>query len=283
MIADVAIIGLPNVGKSTLVGSLSEAKPKVADYPFTTLEPSLGVVSSGDMVFTVCDVPGLIEGAAEGKGLGLKFLRHAMRSAAFVHLIDLSAEGDPLHAYDVVAEELRKFREDLAERPVIVALNKVDVVGEERAQEVKDQFAKRGIDAFIISAADGTGLYPLTKKLAEIVTDYRTERARPQGFELFKTTSDPIKVAREDNAWRVTGGSLLRWVAMTDLNNPEAVAYLQNRIDRAGVETLLGKAGAEHGDEVRIGKSVFSWWPKGSAPLEAYDIEGETKVKRGRR
>jgi GTP-binding protein len=283
MIADVAIIGLPNVGKSTLVGSLSEAKPKVADYPFTTLEPSLGVVTSGDMVFTVCDVPGLIEGAAEGKGLGLKFLRHAMRSAAFVHLIDLSAGDDPLHAYDVVSEELRKFREDLAERPVIVALNKVDVVGEEQAREVQGRFAGRGIDAFVISAADGTGLYPLTKKLAGVVAAYRTERARPQGFELFKTTADPIKVVREENAWRVTGGSLLRWVSMTDLNNPEAVAYLQNRLDRAGVETLLGKAGAEHGDEVRIGKSVFSWWPKGSAPLEAYDIEGETRVKRGRR
>jgi GTP-binding protein len=284
MIADVAIIGLPNVGKSTLVGSLSEAKPKVADYPFTTLEPSLGVVSSGDMVFTVCDVPGLIEGAAEGKGLGLKFLRHAMRSAAFVHLIDLSVEHrDPLESFDIVSEELRKFREDLTERPVIVALNKVDVAGEERANEVKAEFAKRGIDAFVISAADGTGLYPLTKKLAQVVTEYREERSRPQGFELFKTTPDPIKVVREGNGWRVTGGSLLRWVAMTDLNNPEAVAYLQNRIDRAGVETLLGKAGAEHGDEVRIGKSVFSWWPKGSAPLEAYDTEGETKVKRGSR
>ncbi len=283
MIADVAIIGLPNVGKSTLVGSLSEAKPKVADYPFTTLEPSLGVVSSGDMVFTVCDVPGLIEGAAEGKGLGLKFLRHAMRSAAFVHLIDLSVEGDPLAGFDVVSEELRKFREDLTERPVIVALNKVDVAGEVKAKEVKDAFAKRGIEAFVISAADGSGLYPLTKKLAQVVTDYRTERATPQGFELFKTTPDPIKVKREDDAWRVSGGSLLRWVAMTDLNNPEAVSYLQNRIDRAGVENLLGKAGAEHGDEVRIGKSVFSWWPKGSAPLEAYDVEGETKVKRGRR
>ncbi|HEX2150001.1 MAG TPA: Obg family GTPase CgtA, partial [Actinomycetota bacterium] len=282
MIADVAIIGLPNVGKSTLVGALSQARPKVADYPFTTLEPSLGVVSSGDMVFTVCDVPGLIEGAAEGKGLGLKFLRHAMRSAAFVHLIDLSAEPDPLESFDIVALELRKFREDLAERPVIVALNKVDVAGEERANEVRQKFAERGIDAFIISAADGTGLYPLTKKLAEVVTEYRTERSTPEGFELFKTTPDPIKVEREDNAWRVSGGSLLRWVAMTDLNNPEAVSYLQNRLDRAGVENLLGKAGAEHGDEVRIGNSVFSWWPKGSAPLEAYDTEGETKVRRGR-
>ena len=282
MIADVAIIGLPNVGKSTLVGALSQARPKVADYPFTTLEPSLGVVSSGDMVFTVCDVPGLIEGAAEGKGLGLKFLRHAMRSAAFVHLIDLSAEPDPLESFDIVALELRKFREDLAERPVIVALNKVDVAGEERANEVRQKFAERGIDAFIISAADGTGLYPLTKKLAEVVTEYRAERSTPQGFELFKTTPDPIKVEREDNAWRVSGGSLLRWVAMTDLNNPEAVSYLQNRLDRAGVENLLGKAGAEHGDEVRIGNSVFSWWPKGSAPLEAYDTEGETKVRRGR-
>ncbi len=282
MIADVAIIGLPNVGKSTLVGALSEARPKVADYPFTTLEPSLGVVSHGDTVFTVCDVPGLVAGASDGKGLGLKFLRHAMRSTAFVHVIDLTAEVEPMAPFDTVVEELKQFREDLVERPVIVALNKVDVAGVEKAKEVRDAFAARGIEALTISAAEGTGLNELRKRLAGLVSQWRSERAQPQGFELFSTTPNPITVVREDSAWRVSGGSLVRWVAMTDLNNAEAVAYLQNRLDRAGVETLLGKAGARHGDEVRIGKSVFSWWPKGSAPVEAYDIEGEAKLNRGR-
>ena len=282
MIADVAIIGLPNVGKSTLVGALSEARPKVADYPFTTLEPSLGVVSHGDTVFTVCDVPGLIEGASEGKGLGLKFLRHAMRSSAFVHVIDLAAEVEPLAAFDTVAEELKQFRKDLVGRPVIVALNKVDVAGQDTAARAREAFIARGVEALTISASEGTGLNELRKRLALLVSEWRIERARPQGFELFKTTPNPITVEREDNAWRVSGGSIVRWVAMTDLNNAEAVAYLQNRLDRAGVEAALAKAGAEHGDEVRIGKSVFSWWPKGSAPLEAYDIDRETKLKKGR-
>lgn len=282
MIADVAVIGLPNAGKSTLVASMSEARPKVAAYPFTTLEPSLGVVGHADMVFTMCDVPGLIEGAHTGKGLGLKFLRHAMRSGAFVHVIDLSAEQDPLEAFDTVARELELFRKDLVERPVIVALNKVDIAGQERGAEVQAVFTARGLESFVISAAEGVGLYPLTKRLAGLISDWRVERSRPQGFELFKTASDPITVAREEDAWRVTGGALKRWVAMTDLNNAEAVAYLQNRMDRAGVEDLLAKAGAEHGDEVRIGASVFSWWPKGEAPLEAYEGDGELKLKRGR-
>ncbi|HEX2054104.1 MAG TPA: GTPase ObgE [Actinomycetota bacterium] len=280
MIADVAVIGLPNVGKSTLVGALSEAKPKVADYPFTTLEPSLGVVSYGDTDFTICDVPGLIEGAAEGRGLGIKFLRHAMRSAAFVHVIDLAADVPPLDALDTVNAELRQFREDLMERPVVVALNKVDVAGEEAARAAQAQFAARGIDALVISASEGTGLHDLRKRLAAIVSEWRAERARPQGFELFKTEAEPVRVEREGAAWRVTGGSVVRWVAMTDLNNAEAVAYLQNRLEGAGVEDLLAKAGASHGDEVRIGRSVFSWWPKGSVPPDAYDTDGP-RLKRG--
>jgi GTP-binding protein len=279
MIADVAVIGLPNAGKSTLVGALSEAKPKVADYPFTTLEPTLGVVSYGDTEFTMCDVPGLIEGAAEGKGLGIKFLRHAMRSAAFVHMIDLASGTPPLEAFDTVNAELRQFREDLAGRPMVVALNKVDLAGEEASRQAREAFAARGHDALVISASQGTGLHELRKRLAKLVSEWRQERARPQGFELFKTEADPVRVEREENAWRVSGGAVVRWVAMTDLNNAEAVAYLQNRLEGAGVEDLLAKAGAEHGDEVRIGKSTFSWWPKGSVPPEAYD-DGP-RLKRG--
>lgn len=280
MIADVAVIGLPNAGKSTLVGALSEAKPKVAEYPFTTLEPSLGVVSYGDTEFTMCDVPGLIEGAADGRGLGIKFLRHAMRSAAFVHMIDLASQTPPLEAFDTVNAELRQFREDLVHRPMVVALNKVDLAGEEAAGHAKADFAARGHDALVISASEGTGLHELRKRLAKVVADWREERARPQGFELFKTEADPVRVERENDAWRVSGGSVVRWVAMTDLNNAEAVAYLQNRLEGAGVEDQLTKAGAQHGDEVRIGKSTFSWWPKGSVPPEAYDNDGP-RLKRG--
>lgn len=273
LIADVAIVGLPNAGKSTLVGSLSRARPKVADYPFTTLEPSLGVVDAGDMTFTICDVPGLIAGAHEGKGLGLKFLRHATRSAAFVHMIDLSAETDPLGAYEVVSSELAKFREDLAKRPTVVALNKVDLVSAEAAREVKEGFAAEGIDAVLISAAEGIGLDVLTERLADIVATRREQKDEPRGFKLFSRTPQPIKVEAEDGTWRVTGGNVERWVAMTDLSNAEAVAYLQNRMERAGVERALEAAGARHGDEVRIGESVFSWWPTGTMPEDFENVD----------
>lgn len=273
LIADVAIVGLPNAGKSTLVGSLSRARPKVADYPFTTLEPSLGVVDAGDMTFTVCDIPGLIEGAHEGKGLGLKFLRHATRSAAFVHMIDLAAATDPLEDYAIVSSELAEFREDLAERPTVVALNKVDLVSAEVAEKVRHRFAGEGIDAVLISAAEGIGLDVLTERLADIVATRREQKDEPRGFELFARAPQPIEVEAEGEAWRIAGGNVERWVAMTDLSNAEAVSYLQDRLERAGVERALESAGAHHGDEVRIGESVFSWWPTGTMPEDFDDID----------
>ena len=266
LIADVAVIGLPNAGKSTLVGALSAATPKVADYPFTTLEPTLGVVYHHDVVFTICDVPGLIEGAHEGKGLGLKFLKHATRSGIFVHMIDMAAGIDPLEAFATVAEELRKYREDLPERPVLIALNKIDLVDPVRVEEVSGTFRDRGLDVVAISAAHDRGLDLLTERLAALVEQWREKRDQPLGFELFATEPNPVTVTREGELWRVSGGAVERWVAMTDLSNPEAVSYLQVRLERAGVEDLLTRAGAEHGDDVRIGKSVFSWWPKNSAP-----------------
>ncbi|MEX2587328.1 MAG: GTPase ObgE [Actinomycetota bacterium] len=273
LIADVAIVGLPNAGKSTLVGALSRAHPKVADYPFTTLEPSLGVVDAGDITFTVCDIPGLIEGAHEGKGLGLKFLRHATRSSAFVHMIDLSAEGDLLEDHAVVLGELREFREDLAKRPTLVALNKVDLVSAETARRARQRFEDENLDVVLISAAERIGLDELTERLADIVATRREQRDQPRGFELFARAPQPVKVEAEDGAWRITGGNVQRWVAMTDLSNPEAVSYLQDRMQRAGVEKALEKAGARHGDEVRIGDSVFDWWPSGSMPEDFEDVD----------
>lgn len=273
LIADVAIVGLPNAGKSTLVGALSRAHPKVADYPFTTLEPSLGVVDAGDITFTVCDIPGLIEGAHEGKGLGLKFLRHATRSSAFVHMIDLSAEGDLLEDHAVVLGELREFREDLAKRPTLVALNKVDLVSAETAGRARQRFEDENLDVVLISAAERIGLDELTERLADIVATRREQRDQPRGFELFARAPQPVKVEAEDGAWRITGGNVQRWVAMTDLSNPEAVSYLQDRMQRAGVEKALEKAGARHGDEVRIGDSVFDWWPSGSMPEDFEDVD----------
>jgi GTP-binding protein len=274
LIADVAVIGMPNAGKSTLVGALSAAEPKVAEYPFTTLEPTLGVVHQADLTFTICDVPGLIEGAAEGKGLGRAFLRHAARSGVFVQMIDLASDVAPLEAFRIVSEELRKYQDDLAERPVLVALNKIDLVEAARIEEATRTLQEQGLEVIPVSAAKGRNLDLLTERLAALVERWREQRAHPRGFELFATEPDPVKVVREGELWRVTGGHVERWVAMTDLANPEAVSYLQVRLDRAGVEELLARAGAEPGDDVRIGKSVFSWWPKGTAP-EAFSRRAE--------
>ncbi len=269
LIAEVAVIGLPNAGKSTLVGALSAASPKVAAYPFTTLEPTLGRVEDspagdplGDGTFTICDIPGLVEGAHEGKGLGLGFLRHAQRALAFVHLVDLSADQDLLAAYGTVRHEVTSYLPELSERPEVVVLNKVDAVEPALVEEAVRVFREAGLATLVVSAAEGTGLDALVSRLVEVVTAARQATAGASGFELFRTERRGLAVGRDDDgAWRVTGGSVERWVAMCDLGNPQAVAFLQERLDRAGVERLLTGAGAHPGDEVHIGASTFEWWP----------------------
>jgi GTPase len=258
-IADVAVIGFPNAGKSTLVGALSGAKPKVADYPFTTTEPTLGVVEVGDVRFTICDIPGLIEGAHEGKGLGLKFLRHAERAPVFCHLVDLGAGRDQAEDHRVVREELRRYRADLDARAEVVVLNKVDAVSGRVVEEAVEAFRARGVDALAISAKDGDGVPALLDRLVGMVGEARAANER-EGFELFRTVPDRVSVRREGNAWRVSGKKVQRWVAMTDFGNPEAVSYLQGRLERGGVEKALAEAGAVFGDEVRIGAAAFEWW-----------------------
>jgi GTP-binding protein len=271
LIADIAVIGLPNAGKSTLVGALSAAGPKVAAYPFTTLEPTLGRVParapSGEDAFTICDIPGLIEGAHEGKGLGLGFLRHAQRALAFVHLVDAAAaadpSGDPLATYQLVRRELEAHSQAMAALPEVVALNKIDLLDEAPLAEVAERFRSAGIVPVAISAAEGTGLDALVGELAAVVARQRAAEADRGGFELYRTEGRALSVRREDAAWRVSGSAVERWVAMCDLGNPEAVAYLQERMERAGVERALAAAGAVEGDEVRIGEATFEWWPSG--------------------
>jgi GTP-binding protein len=268
LVADVAVVGLPNAGKSTLVGALSEARPKVADYPFTTLEPTPGVVEGGERRFTICDIPGLIEGAHAGKGLGLKFLRHGQRSSIFLQVIDLASDADPWLDFLTVRRELEAYQPELVDRPVVVALNKIDLVTELEGEEAAARFSKEGVEAFLISAALGIGLEPVVERLAALLAEERMGLKAAQGFELFKTTEQPLVVTREADAWRVNGDAVCRWVAMTDMSNPEAVAYLQARFERAGVEEALARAGALPGDEVRIGASEFNWWPRGMLPGE---------------
>ncbi|MCA1840590.1 MAG: GTPase ObgE [Actinomycetota bacterium] len=271
LIADIAVIGYPNAGKSSLVVALSAARPKVAAYAFTTIEPSLGVVDYAGERFVICDIPGLIEGAHQGKGLGIKFLRHAERSLAFVHVIDLSKQTDLLEEHSATRRELGSFDRSLLDRPEVIVLNKSDEVEKAEAQAVADRFREKGHSPFVISALTHSGLDELLEEMAQVVTKERARREEPQGFELFKTEADKIEVKKEDAAFRVDGSRVRRWVAMTDMSNTEAVAFLQHRLERAGVEKLLEQAGAHHGDEVRISDVVFEWWPTGSAQQERSD------------
>lgn len=277
LIADVAVIGLPNAGKSTLVGALSAADPKVGAYPFTTLEPTLGrvtgppLVAGGDEVmFTICDVPGLIEGAHEGKGLGLGFLRHAERALALLHLVDASSEvaepvADPLAGYALVRNEITAYSPAMAGLPEVAVLNKIDLVDGEVLATVGTRFRAAGVPVLAISAAAGTGLEELVAELTRVVAGQRESRKGQGGLELFRTEVRPLAVRRENEAWRLSGSAIERWVAMCDLANPEAVSYLQERMERAGVEAALATAGATPGDEVRIGDSTFEWFPSAGA------------------
>jgi GTP-binding protein len=258
LLADVGLVGFPNAGKSTLIARISAARPKIADYPFTTLVPNLGVVRSGDDSFVVADVPGLIEGSHEGRGLGHRFLRHISRAAVLVFFADLTAdERDPSTDVDVLKRELAEFEGELATRPSLVVASKIDA-GRARLDDVK----KKIPDALGISAVTGEGIDELLGRLAVAVREARAERPAPVGFVRHVVADDPIRVEREEMAWRVHGRRAERAVTTTDLDNEEAVSRLQERLIRMGVERLLEDAGARAGDEVRIGESAFDFEPE---------------------
>ncbi len=284
-LADVALIGFPSAGKSSLVSVLSAARPKIADYPFTTLVPNLGVVTAGETRFTVADVPGLIPGASEGKGLGLEFLRHVERCSVLVHVIDtatLEPGRDPLTDVDVIEDELSAYVADeslggrpLSERTRVVVLNKADVPeARELAEMVREDLEARGLEVFIISAVAHTGLKELTFALARHVLDARAELEEedaPQRQVLRPKAVDDsgFEVRREGSpegeVFRVLGAKVTRWVHQTDFANDEAVGYLADRLARAGVEEELVRAGAVAGSTVLIGPVddavVFDWEP----------------------
>lgn len=271
-IADVALVGFPSAGKSSLISAVSAAKPKVADYPFTTLVPHLGVVSAGDTVFTIADVPGLIPGASQGKGLGHEFLRHIERCAVIVHVLDcatLESDRDPLVDLEIIEGELAAYG-GLEDRPRIVALNKIDVPdGKTLADMVAPILAEKGLRTFEISAVSHEGLRPFTFALAEMVKAARLA-AGPYEEPRIILTPRPTRevgfsVEVEDGAFRVLGERPQRWVKQTDFNNQEAVGYLADRLARLGVETELVKKGAKPGATVIIGPGenavVFDWEP----------------------
>ncbi|PQP24278.1 GTPase ObgE [Rhodococcus opacus] len=287
-VADVGLVGFPSAGKSSLVSVLSAAKPKIADYPFTTLVPNLGVVSSGDTTFTVADVPGLIPGASDGRGLGLDFLRHLERCAVLAHVVDcatLDPGRDPISDIDALEAELAAYKGalsgdaglgDLADRPRIVILNKADVPeAAELAEMVTPDLEARGWPVFTISAVSREGLRPLTFALAKLVADYREAhpKAEPKRQVIrpvisnensFSVVADP----EIPGGFIVRGTRPERWVRQTQFDNDEAVGYLADRLARLGVETELVKQGAEPGASVTIGNVSFDWEPQTPAGVD---------------
>ncbi len=278
-VADVALVGFPSAGKSSLVAALSAARPKIADYPFTTLVPNLGVVEAGEVRFTVADVPGLIPGASQGKGLGLEFLRHVERCSVLVHVIDMATiepGRDPLTDLDVIEAELSAYG-GLDDRPRVVALNKVDVPdARELADMVTADLQARGLQVLLVSAATRSGLREMSFAMAELVARARSEAPDLEATRIVlrprAVDERDFEVVQVDGRFAVRGSKPTRWVRQTDFSNDEAVGYLADRLARLGVEDALLEAGAQEGDTVLIGAGddavVFDWEPSLKAGAE---------------
>ena len=272
-VADVGLVGFPSAGKSSLVAAVSAARPKIADYPFTTLIPNLGVVEAGSTRFTIADVPGLIPGASEGKGLGHEFLRHIERCAVLVHVLDcatLEPNRDPVTDLEVLEGELAEYG-GLADRPRVIVLNKVDVPeGRELADLVRPDLEARGWPIFSVSAVSHQGLRELCFALAEVVAQHRAAQPEPEATRIVlrpaPVDETGFTVTVEEGRFRVRGTKPERWVRQTDFSNDEAVGYLADRFARLGVEERLLEMGAEPGAEVVIGSDedgvVFDFAPQ---------------------
>lgn len=279
-VADIALVGFPSAGKSSLIAAISAARPKIADYPFTTLVPNLGVVQAGDTRFTVADVPGLIPGASQGKGLGLQFLRHVERCVALVHVLDcgtLETDRNPIDDLEAIEEELSLYG-GLEDRTRIVALNKIDLPdGSAMADMVEDQLKAKGYDVYKVSAASREGLQELMYAMARLV---QAERVKAKAEERTRIILRPTAVddsgftvqKNGDGSFSVRGTKVVRWVRQTNFRNAEAIGYLADRLAQLGVEKALFKAGAVAGSEVRIGSGdnevVFEWEPTIEAGAE---------------
>ena len=287
-VADIALVGFPSAGKSSLIAALSAARPKIADYPFTTLKPNLGVVEAGDVRFTVADVPGLIPGAAQGRGLGLEFLRHIDRCAALVHVIDMAtweSDRDPVTDLHAIESELAEYEVDvmpsgdllpLTKRPVLVALNKTDLPdGQDMSDMVRSELEAAGYRTFEVSAVSRKGLRELSFAMAELVKEERERRSQiadapvRQVIRPIAVDDAGFDIVREETVegpmYRILGSKPQRWVLQTDFSNDEAVGYLADRLERLGVEEQLFSMGAHPGDTIVIGPDdnsvVFDWDP----------------------
>jgi GTPase len=287
-VADVALVGFPSAGKSSLVSVLSAARPKIADYPFTTLVPNLGVVQADDHPpYTVADVPGLIPGASEGRGLGLEFLRHIERCSVIVHVLDCATPEpgrDPLADLDVIESELAAYSADLSDRPRIVVLNKIDVPdARDLADLVAPDLTARGLAGYPVSTATREGVRALSLALAEMVAAARAAAPSPTATRIVlrpRAVDEPDFAVRPvGDGFVVTGAKPTRWVRQTDFGNDEAIGYLADRLARLGVEAELARLGATPGTDVTIGDVTFGWEPtltgRGRPPAVVGDHGGD--------
>ena len=259
-VADVGLVGLPNAGKSTLLSRLTAATPKIADYPFTTLTPNLGVAEAGEERFVVADIPGLVEGAHRGKGLGHRFLRHITRCRALVLVVDLSSP-DPASDLETVREELRAYDAELAERRSLVVGAKADIVQD-------PQKAADTIRALPVSAVTGEGLDLLAAQLETLSRQAAADAPPRAPYVVLRPGRPRFTVAREDGGWRVIGRNVERWVRETDIEDERQLTRLQRRLIEEGVERQLTKAGAHRGDEIRISDRAFEFLPGDDPPAD---------------
>ncbi len=262
LVADIGIVGLPNAGKSTLISRISAAKPKIADYPFTTIVPNLGVVTAGDESFTVADMPGLIEGASEGHGLGHQFLRHVERTSALVHLVEVDPIDmtNPVENYQLIEAELAKYSEEISRRPRIVCITKTDTVTPGDVGVVVEWFKEIGVEALPISAATDDGIEDLTFRMLELVHQATKHQKIPTLLPELKRVDDGTwNIEKLETGFAVTGKRLDKLVAMTNLDNEDALYVLHRKLERIGVIDKLRKMGAKDGDEVSLGEFIFSF------------------------
>lgn len=262
LIADVGLVGLPNAGKSTLLSVISAAKPKIADYPFTTLEPILGVVHTDDDQFVVADIPGIIEGASEGAGLGLDFLRHIERTRLLIHVVDVSTEEDPIRDFDRISEELIRYKAELEIRPRIVAANKIDSADPDSVSRFVDEMKRRGLKVFPISAAAARGTQELIREVASMlpgiprpvtVTEIKEDRLYTYDETI------PFTLSRDGDIYVVEGDLVRSIVGSTNFEDPESLSYFQRIIRKKGIVEALRTAGIKEGDVVRMYDIEFEY------------------------
>lgn len=261
LIADVGLVGMPNAGKSTFLASVSAARPKIADYPFTTLEPNLGVVTVDDNTFVLADIPGLIEGAHEGSGLGHKFLRHVERTRVLIHVLD-GLSNNPLEGYEQIRQELALFDPGLAEKPEIVVLNKLDLPDVQAVwSRWQSAFSDRDVDLLPISAATGQGVKDVVRKVVALLDTLPPEEVQIEGVAIFAgpKKEEGFEITQKDGVWYVQGPKVERLVAMTNFDYDEAIARFQRVLEAIGVLEALREAGVQAGDTVAVADFEMEW------------------------